>query len=96
MVITRSRWKNCGRFIRHLEIARCGDSYTERKRDFSDGRKRLARHWGGELKDAIEKKFGFRPQCDSANTGELREAIGKNPFAKRKDIEPSKLAGDFS
>lgn len=47
------------------------------------------------IEGAIEKKFGFRPPVILRTTEELREAIGKNPFAKRRDIEPSRLLVTF-
>ena len=50
---------------------------------------------GRRIEEAIEKKFGFRPPVILRTTAELREAIAKNPFAKRRDIEPSKLLVTF-
>jgi uncharacterized protein (DUF1697 family) len=50
---------------------------------------------GRRIEGAIEKKFGFRPPVILRTTAELREAIAKNPFAKRRDIEPSKLLVTF-
>jgi uncharacterized protein (DUF1697 family) len=47
------------------------------------------------IEAAIEKKFGFRPPVILRTTAELRAAIAKNPFAKRADIEPSKLLVTF-
>jgi uncharacterized protein (DUF1697 family) len=46
---------------------------------------------GSRIEGAIEKKFRFRLPVILRTTGELRKAIAKNPFAKRRDIEPSKL-----
>jgi uncharacterized protein (DUF1697 family) len=43
----------------------------------------------------IEKRFGFRTPVILRTTAELREAIAKNPFAKRREIEPSKLLVTF-
>jgi len=45
--------------------------------------------------DAIEKKIGFRPAVVLRTAMELREAIKRNPFAKRNGIEPSKLLVTF-
>jgi uncharacterized protein (DUF1697 family) len=47
------------------------------------------------IEEAIEKKFGFRPPVILRTTTELREAIARNPFAKRRDIEGSKLLVTF-
>jgi uncharacterized protein (DUF1697 family) len=46
---------------------------------------------GKMVEDAIEKKHGFRPDVILRTTAEMREVIAKNPFAKRKGIEPGKL-----
>ena len=43
------------------------------------------------LQDGIEKKFGFRPGVVLRNSSELRDVIARNPFAKRRGIEPNKL-----
>jgi uncharacterized protein (DUF1697 family) len=43
------------------------------------------------LGDAIEKKIGFRPEVILRTATELRNAIKRNPFAKRDGIEPGKL-----
>jgi uncharacterized protein (DUF1697 family) len=43
------------------------------------------------LAKAIERKFGFRPPVILRTTAELRGAIARNPFANRREIEPSKL-----
>jgi uncharacterized protein DUF1697 len=43
------------------------------------------------LQDGIERKFGFRPGIVLRNSSELRDAIARNPFARRRGIEPSKL-----
>ncbi|HUI42748.1 MAG TPA: DUF1697 domain-containing protein [Terriglobia bacterium] len=47
------------------------------------------------IEDGIEKGFGFRPNVILRTTAELREAIAKNPFAARRDIEPGKLLVTF-
>lgn len=47
------------------------------------------------IEGAIEKKFGFRPPVILRTTAELRDAIAKNPFAMRREIEPSKLLVTF-
>jgi uncharacterized protein (DUF1697 family) len=43
------------------------------------------------LATGIERKFGFRPPVILRTAAELRRAIARNPFAKRREIEPSKL-----
>jgi uncharacterized protein (DUF1697 family) len=47
------------------------------------------------IEDAIEEAFGFRPAVILRTTSELRDAIARNPFAKRRDIDPSKLLVNF-
>jgi uncharacterized protein (DUF1697 family) len=47
------------------------------------------------IQDGIEKKFGFRPDVILRTTEELRSAVAKNPFAQRKNIDPSKLLVSF-
>jgi len=47
------------------------------------------------IEDAIEKQFGFRPAVILRTTAELRQVVARNPFAKRKGIEPGKLLVDF-
>ncbi len=47
------------------------------------------------IESAIEKKHGFRPDVILRTTAEMRELVAKNPFAKRKDIEPGKLIVTF-
>lgn len=56
---------------------------------------RLAR----QIEDAIERKFGFRTDAILRTAAELRKTIERNPFAGRRNLEPSKflvtvLAGD--
>jgi uncharacterized protein (DUF1697 family) len=41
--------------------------------------------------DAIERKFGFRPEVILRTASEMKEVIRKNPFDKRRDVEPAKL-----
>jgi uncharacterized protein (DUF1697 family) len=47
------------------------------------------------ISDGIERKFGFRPPVILRSTSELRGIIARNPFATRKNIEPSKLLVSF-
>lgn len=50
---------------------------------------------GKRIEDAIEQKFGFRPALVLRTSCELKEVTAKNPFAKRRGIEPGKLAVVF-
>jgi uncharacterized protein (DUF1697 family) len=43
------------------------------------------------IEDAIERKFGFRAEVIQRTASEMKEVIRKNPFSKRRDIEPGKL-----
>lgn len=52
---------------------------------------RLARR----IEAAIEQTFGFQSDVILRTTAEMREALAKNPFAGRKDIEPAKLLVTF-
>lgn len=47
------------------------------------------------IQRAIERKFGFQPDVILRTASELRQVIAKNPFAKRRGIEPSKLLVTF-
>ncbi len=43
------------------------------------------------IQSGIEKKFACRTDIILRTTAELRSVVAKNPFAKRPNIEPSKL-----
>jgi uncharacterized protein (DUF1697 family) len=47
------------------------------------------------LEEAIEKKFGFHADVILRNADELRDALARNPFAERLDIDPAKLLITF-
>lgn len=47
------------------------------------------------IEDGIERKFGFRPNVILRTAAEMREVAAKNPFAKRRGIEPSRLLVSF-
>lgn len=47
------------------------------------------------IEDAIEQGFGFRPAVIVRTTSELKAAIAKNPFARRRGIDPRKLLVTF-
>jgi uncharacterized protein (DUF1697 family) len=47
------------------------------------------------IEDAIEKKFGCRPSVTLRTTAELKDVMARNPFARRRGIEASKLQVHF-
>lgn len=47
------------------------------------------------LQHAIERKFGFRPDIVLRTSAEMREVIARNPFAKRRGVEPNRLLVTF-
>ena len=47
------------------------------------------------IEDGIERKLRFRPDVILRTATEMREVIARNPFAKRRGIEPSKLLVTF-
>src|SRR2546430_17605525 len=47
------------------------------------------------IEAGIERKFGFRPHAILRTTAEMKEVIARNPFVKRRGIEPSKLLVTF-
>jgi uncharacterized protein (DUF1697 family) len=47
------------------------------------------------IEDAIEKKFGFRVGVILRTPADLRRTMARNPFAKRRGIEASKLLVTF-
>jgi uncharacterized protein (DUF1697 family) len=54
-----------------------------------------------KIENGIERDFGFRTDVILRSSSEMRDVIGRNPFAKRSGIEPSRLlvlflAGDPS
>src|SRR5882724_10005739 len=50
---------------------------------------------GKRIEDAIEENFGFRTSIVLRTSGEMTDIVRRNPFAKRTDIEPNKLAVSF-
>ena len=48
-----------------------------------------------QIEDGIERKFDFRPGVILRTVAEMREVVARNPFAKRRGIEPSKLLVTF-
>jgi uncharacterized protein (DUF1697 family) len=47
------------------------------------------------IEDGIERGFGFRPGAALRTPSELRNAIAKNPYAGRQNIDPGKLLVTF-
>jgi uncharacterized protein (DUF1697 family) len=47
------------------------------------------------MEDAIERSFGFRPAVIVRTISELRDVVAKNPFGRRRGIDPSKLLITF-
>lgn len=43
------------------------------------------------LQNGIERSFGFRPDVIVRTPSEMRKVIARNPFGKRRGIEPSRL-----
>lgn len=48
-----------------------------------------------QMEDAIEKAFGFRTPVILRTGAELEAVVGRNPFAKRKEMDPAKLLVTF-
>ena len=47
------------------------------------------------VQNAIQRRFGFRPDVIVRTSSQLRDVIARNPFAKRRDIHPSRLLVTF-
>jgi uncharacterized protein (DUF1697 family) len=47
------------------------------------------------IEDALEKHFGFRPEVILRTLVEAREVVSRNPFAKRRGLDPAKLVVTF-
>lgn len=50
---------------------------------------------GERIESAIENKLGFRPPVVLRTGSEMKQVIAANPFAKRKGLDPAKLAVIF-
>ncbi len=48
-----------------------------------------------KIEEAIERRAGFRPDVILRTPDEFRGAIARNPFARRKGLEPAKLLVSF-
>ena len=58
-------------------------------------RERNLQKLAGRIEAAIEERWGFRPAVILRTAAEMAEAMARNPFAGRKDVEPAKLAVVF-
>ena len=47
------------------------------------------------IEDAIEQRFGFRCDVVVRTPSELRDVIARNPFGKRRNVDPGKLPVTF-
>jgi len=47
------------------------------------------------MEEAIERKFGFHADVVVRTTRDLKDAIGRSPFASRNGLEPGKLIVTF-
>jgi uncharacterized protein (DUF1697 family) len=47
------------------------------------------------IEDGIEERFAFRPAVIVRTSTEMKDVVSRNPFAKRRDIEPAKLLAMF-
>lgn len=47
------------------------------------------------VENAIERRFGFRPDVMVRTAAELRDVVRRNPFARRGGIDPSRLLVTF-
>jgi uncharacterized protein (DUF1697 family) len=44
-----------------------------------------------QIEEAVEKKLGFKTEALLRTTAELKDALARNPFATRKNIDPAKF-----
>ena len=58
-------------------------------------RQRDLRLLGKSIEDAIEKEAGFRAGVVLRSVREMKDAVARNPFGARKNIEPGKLLVNF-
>jgi uncharacterized protein (DUF1697 family) len=49
----------------------------------------------GEVENAIEQSFGFRPAVVLRTLNEMKAVAAANPFAQREGVEPAKLVVFF-
>ena len=48
------------------------------------------------IQQGMEREFGFLPEVILRTSPELRAAVGRNPFAARRGLDPSKLLVGFT
>ena len=48
-----------------------------------------------KIQSGIERRFGFRPDVILRTTDEFRTTLALSPFAKRRELEPSKILITF-
>jgi uncharacterized protein (DUF1697 family) len=48
-----------------------------------------------KIENGIARKFGFRPRVVLRTVAQMREVVARNPFAKRRGLEPSRLLVTF-
>lgn len=48
-----------------------------------------------QIQEGIETTFGFRPEVILRTKSEMRVVIARNPFSKRRNIDPSRLLVSF-
>jgi uncharacterized protein (DUF1697 family) len=48
-----------------------------------------------QIQEGIETTFGFRPEVILRTKSEMRAVIARNPFSKRRNIDPSRLLVSF-
>ena len=90
----RSRWMRCGLSANRSGICNA-QTYIQSGNVVFRTSERDTVKLAAKIESAIEKKHGFRPDVVLRTAAEMREVIAKNPFAKRKEIEPGKLAVTF-
>src|ERR1019366_5564624 len=74
--------------LRHAQTYQSGNVvFRTDARDFTRLSKRIA--------DAIEQRFVFRPGVILRTAADLRGVIAANPFASRRDLDPSRLLVQF-
>jgi uncharacterized protein (DUF1697 family) len=61
---------------------------------FRSGERNLA-HLAARLERAFERGFGFRSDVFLRTSREMRDVVSRNPFSKRRDVDPSKLLVTF-
>jgi uncharacterized protein (DUF1697 family) len=76
-----------GNVIFRVGEVKSGEVKTSELKPNEEDLAKLARR----IQNAIEKKFACRPDVILRTASELRETFERNPFAKRRGIQPSHL-----